>query len=155
MQLDRRSTLPAFSDLFTPDAFEEVLKHQLAQLEHGLRSAYERPSAALDAFEDDADDLIEMSPEEYDRYLDEWSTNMPPNIFEQLVARRTAQLKQQLDAAQAEGARRYAIYIEAVVAWEPMRRKGDPEDAHLAKLWAWFADYGWTIDAAEDAYLNR
>lgn len=46
-----------------------------------------------------AEEVGTMTPEEVDRYLNDWAQNMPEDIFEALVARRSKQLREAWHAA--------------------------------------------------------
>lgn len=128
---------------------------ELARSEDGAAGQDGEPTI----FRDDADDEYEMTPEEYDRYLDDWSTNIPADIFQELVTRRSARLKASWDDAAAPHLAALHCYEEAYwLLWEtlPKDRKAEvSSDLHLEALWCWVEELGRKTDAAEDAYNNR
>lgn len=163
--LSTHSTLPA---IFDRDAFAEYLEKMNRDMwnmyDAEVRDAARRAEIAegqdgeLVIFREEEEEEIEMSAEEYDRYLDDWSTNMPEDIFEQLVARRSARLKMAFDAARIELHRRAEIAAEHHEAWRAHRLSeglSAADDGHEAALWKWVEEQGAIVDAAEDAYENR
>lgn len=125
------------------EKFEQFVAAQVCQLWAMFDDIQSRPPAPpiepepRRTFDEDA---AEMTPEEVDRYLNDWSTNLPPDIFEALVARRSRRLRDAIADAKEEE--------ELASIW--LARK--PHDPELSKRYHDACD---ALDAATRAYNNR